>query len=127
MRVPLTALQRLALDELRRQGDIEPDVLRIEVRLGAVYSVIGRQLSEEDLGENPMAGQQNGAPRRGKLFSPIEEAILKAATADWQTATELASKVGQTRSSWFCAILSNLVEREYLEGGRNGYRLIAQD
>lgn len=63
----------------------------------------------------------------GKLFSTIEVSILAAATDDWQTAAQLAEKTGQTASSWFRAILSNLVEREWLRGGRNGYRLAQKE
>lgn len=69
-----------------------------------------------------------GLPSNGKsknaglMFSPIEKSVLKVATLNWQTGMELAEKTGQTCSSWFRAILSNLVEREWLEGGRNGYR-----
>lgn len=59
----------------------------------------------------------------GQLFSPIEKSILEAATDDWQTALQLAERTQQSRSTWFCAILSNLVERQWLQGGRNGYRL----
>lgn len=61
----------------------------------------------------------------GKMFSTIEEQILKAATDNWQTAAQLAEKCNAPLSGWFRAILSNLVEREYLEGGRNGYRTAA--
>lgn len=124
MRVPLTPLQRLALEELRRQGDIEPDMLRIEVRLGPIYSVVGRQLSEEDLGEKPMPTDQNGSQsRRGEMFSPIERTIIRAATKHWQRAADLADKTGQKCNQWFYAILGNLADRGWLESSRDGYRL----
>jgi hypothetical protein len=66
---------------------------------------------------------ENGPPRSWLDFSPIEEEILKAATTEWQTAVQLATKIGQKRSTWLCAILANLVERRLLEGSRYGYRL----
>jgi hypothetical protein len=62
-------------------------------------------------------------PRQGRRFSPIEEAILKAATDNWQTAAQLAEATGQKLNQWFYAILGNLADREFLESGPKGYRL----
>lgn len=83
--------------------------------------------SEFDLpitdGASLMPQPPNGTHgKMGQWFSPIEKSILKAATNNWQTAAELAEKTGQPGSSWFRAVLSNLVDREWLEGGRSGYR-----
>lgn len=58
-----------------------------------------------------------------RTFSPDEEAIMAVASRDWQTAAEVASKAGMSKSSSFTAILANLVERGALESGRAGYRL----
>jgi hypothetical protein len=63
--------------------------------------------------------------RRGKELSAIEESILQAATAEWQTAQEFSITTGQKCGHWFYAILGNLADREYLESSRNGYRLPA--
>jgi hypothetical protein len=73
--------------------------------------------------EVPREAPRSTSTGGGKMFSHIEEAIMRAVTDNWQTATQFAEKCNQTPTTWFRSILSNLVEREWLEGGRNGYRL----
>jgi hypothetical protein len=110
---PLADALRLLAELL---GEAKALRVRIESRVGVAELVVRPAASTAC-----PAGEQAG--RSGKMFSPIEESILAAATDDWQTSVQLAEKTQQTRSSWFSALLANLVERECLEGGHNGYRL----
>ncbi|HTU22864.1 MAG TPA: hypothetical protein VMG10_32795 [Gemmataceae bacterium] len=103
----------------------EGEHVHVRIERGPVYAQLRIGPTDEKPGSRPMTLDSNGHQTpRGKMFSSIEEAILKAGAAEWQTAAQLAEKTGQSHSTWFCAILSNLVEREYLDGGRNGYRLL---
>jgi hypothetical protein len=103
--------------------------VRIVVEVDGEQFIVEKPGSHDDLSvpveTPPMSPTFDGQsePTRGLDFSPIEALILRAVSADWQTAAELAAKVGQKRSTWFNAILSNLVERRWLDGGRHGYRL----
>lgn len=64
------------------------------------------------------------APRRGLEFSPTEAAILEVMTRDWQVKQDIADACKLPLSSQFCALLTNLVDRQYLESGHKGYRLM---
>ena len=103
-----------------------PFELRLQIGSDQKLHVILEDGSEAvlPLRRDPVMSQApNSLPgNTGLLFSNAEQAILKAATFEWQTAPEIAEKTGHTASTWFRAILSNLVERKWLEGGRNGYR-----
>src|SRR5262249_25799566 len=61
---------------------------------------------------------------RGREFSPVEQSIMKVVMATWQTKTEIADKCGMSLSSSFCAVLTNLVHRDYRESSGRGYRLL---
>lgn len=56
-------------------------------------------------------------------LSDIEQAIVNAASRDWQTARQLSIKAGYNVGTTFRVILNNLVERHILESGREGYRI----
>lgn len=96
-----------------------------------VISFNGKELSltiseEGELMPTPPNGSYNGEqPFRGKEFSPIEKSIVEVllAAEGWMTKTEIAQKCGHSVSSWFSYALANLADRDYLESGRNGYRL----
>lgn len=111
-----------ALADLLSEG--EPVYVRIErAPLFAELRVGSTSASPQPLA---VASRQtpDGTPRQqGTMFSPIEQAILNAATHEWQTAGVLADKVGQKSGQWFYAILGNLVDRGWLDSSRNGYRL----
>lgn len=128
---PFAPLLRAAAEELQRHGGAVDGPIRVEATgPDRTHIMVESAISPSDIlarttESPPMPAHRNGAPvpQRGKLFSPIEEAILAAVTRDWQTKVELARACGQPVSSFFGAILSNLVERQWLESGRQGYRL----
>lgn len=104
-------------------GDGQP--LRVEIEHGgmrAVLSVAPCALAPS-LSDPP--NETNFPHPRGREFSPIEEAIIRVMKgADgWMTKAEIAGACGHSVSSWFSYALANLADREYLESGRNGYRL----
>lgn len=65
----------------------------------------------------------NGSSRRREEFSPTEQAIMAAVTDQWQTRQQIADACNMPCSGAFSAILTNLVERNYLLSSQRGYRL----
>jgi hypothetical protein len=81
----------------------------------------------QDVGQSPtkcaLTMPLNGIMRRrGRDFSPTEDEILKVITDDWQTKAEIAAACNMRLTSSFSAILTNLVEREWIESSPKGYR-----
>lgn len=60
---------------------------------------------------------------RLRALTPLEERIIRSASREWQTATQLAAKCHMGETAKLRYALKSLADRGYLEASGVGYRL----
>lgn len=114
-----TASKLSELSGVPRDRDFDA-LLRFMCSRNILESAHGKGYRLKNPPQEPIPGH---VPAVSRQFSPTEEAIMAVVGHDWMTKVQISEALKMPISSSFCALLTNLAEREYLESGNRGYRL----